>query len=231
MRVKGGSDSSMFPDPRTADNTGLVAMTSHLDAYMLLDAYRHGLFPWSSNPVRWYSPDPRTIFLPDEIHLPRNLPKLARKARFRVTYDRAFDAVIRGCADAHAPEGTWITPEFMNAYCELHEMGYAHSVEVWQNGNLAGGLYGVQLAGLFAGESMFFRVSNASKVAFAKLLEQLARVRTVLFDAQVINAHTARLGAVLIRREDYLYLLRRAMSARVRYEGQKWPAEPPNQPS
>lgn len=215
---------SHFPDPRTADAKGFVAMTADLSVELLLDAYGNGIFPWSEAPVCWYSPDPRAIFLPRRIRLPSNLPKLARQGRFEVSFDQAFERVVRGCSDAHRKEGEWITPGFIRTYGELHHMGYAHSVEVWQDGQLAGGLYGVQLRGLFAGESMFYRVANASKWAFAKLLERLQIMGTMLFDAQVINAHTHRMGAVLVRRSDYLTLLTHAMAAPTTHDGRPWPS-------
>lgn len=208
----------IFPDPNTADDTGLVVETTELNAELVLQAYARGIFPWSEDPVRWYSPDPRAIFIRDRIHLPRNLPKLVRRARFVVTYDQAFHEVVRRCRMAHRHEGVWLTRGFLRTYGELHEMGYAHSVEVWQDDVLVGGLYGVQINGFFAGESMFHDVSNASKVAFSGLIHKLDQIGNVLLDAQVINAHTARLGAVLVRRTDYLtildYALRRPASQR-----------------
>lgn len=214
---------SYFPDPEAADATGLVAITDVVNAELLLDAYAHGIFPWSDAPVFWYSPDPRAIFIRDRVKLPRNLGKLARRHRLTVTFDQAFEEVIRACAQAHAHRGTWITEGFIRAYGDLHRMGYSHSVEVWQEGTLAGGLYGVQVHGLFAGESMFYRVSNASKVAFAALVDHLERIGVPLLDAQVINPFTLQLGAVLVRRADYLHLLREALTIRTPCDGRPWP--------
>ena len=218
---------SFFPSPHTADPTGLVATTSSLDTGLLLDAYAHGIFPWSDDPVHWYSPDPRAIFLRDRIHLPRRLGKIMRHNRFRTTFDRAFDDVIRGCARAHQADGVWISSRFVQAYGELYRLGHAHSVEVWQDEVLVGGLYGVQLGGLFAGESMFHTVSNASKVAFAALVHCLDDVGILLLDAQVLNPHTQRLGAVLVHREDYLLLLEHAVRKPCPYQGQCWPHDLP----
>lgn len=219
-----------FPDARTADSTGLVAVTTKLDGNMVLDAYARGIFPWSEDPVRWYSPDPRAIFVRQLVRLPRRLGRLMRKQRLVVSCDEAFDDVMQGCAAAHRHEGEWITDGFLRAYGELHRRGFAHSVEVWQDGTLVGGLYGVQVGGLFAGESMFHRVPNASKVAFAHLIGQLDRIGTVLIDAQAINDFTAQLGAVCIPRDEYLALLRLAVSLRCEFHGVRWPKEAPPAP-
>jgi leucyl/phenylalanyl-tRNA---protein transferase len=220
-----------FPDARTADATGLVAVSDHLDADLVLEAYSRGIFPWSEHPVRWYSPEPRAIFLRDLVRLPRRLGRLMRKERLTVTFDEAFDAVVRACAKAHLDDGEWITGGFIAAYGELHRRGFAHSVEVWQDGALAGGLYGVQLGGLFSGESMFYRAPNASKVAFAHLIGQLDLIGTLLVDCQVINDHTARLGAVCIRRRDYLRMLALCLRIECRYAGARWPKDPPPPPT
>jgi leucyl/phenylalanyl-tRNA--protein transferase len=217
----------VFPDPDGADESGLVAVTDSLDTELLLEAYGRGIFPWSEHPVRWYSPDPRALFLRSLIRIPRRLGRLMRKGDFRVSFDTAFEPVMQGCADAHRADGVWITPGFLRAYSELHQLGYAHSVEVWRGEALVGGLYGVQLGGLFAGESMFHRAANASKVAFAHLVAQLDLVGTVLFDCQVINDHTEALGAVCVPRRDYLAALPLALRVPTRFAGEKWPAEPP----
>lgn len=189
----------------------------------LLEAYGRGIFPWSGDPVRWYSPDPRAIFW--NVRLPRKLGKMMRRGRFEVTFDADFAAVIRGCRAAHAGEGEWITERFVQAYTALHERGHAHSVEVWQDGALVGGLYGVQLRGLFAGESMFHRVSDASKVAFAHLIWHLRVIGTRLLDCQMLTELTWRLGAVLVRRRDYLMLLDDALKVATRYDGERWPRD------
>lgn len=189
----------------------------------LLEAYAKGIFPWSGDPVRWYSPDPRAIFW--NVRLPRKLGKMLRRGRFEVTFDEDFENVIRGCRAAHAGEGEWITEQFVEAYAALHEQGHAHSVEVWQDGTLAGGLYGVQLRGLFAGESMFHHVSDASKVAFAYLIWHLRAIGSRLLDCQMLTELTWRLGAVLVRRRDYLLLLDDALAVSTRYDGERWPRE------
>lgn len=225
VKAMGTHRDSFFPDPSTADPSGLVAVTPHLSTELLLDAYRHGLFPWSEHPVRWYSPDPRALFILDEIKLPRSLNRLLNRKTFRVTFDQAFEAVMRGCAEAHQSGGVWISEGFVETYAALHRMGYAHSVEVWQEQDLVGGVYGVQIKGLFAGESMFYRVSNASKVAFAFCVAQLRRLGIVLFDAQVINENTQRLGARLARRTDYLHALQYAMQMDV-VDGAAWRPPP-----
>ncbi len=216
-----------FPDPESADPTGLVAVTRELNVELVLSAYRQGIFPWSEHPVRWYSPEPRAIFVRDHLRLPRRLGRMMRQGGFSVTLDIAFDRVIRGCADAHRSEGEWISSGFVRVYNELYRLGHAHSVEVWQDDRLVGGLYGVQLGGLFAGESMFHLVDNASKVAFAYLVGQLDHIGTVLFDCQVLNEHTANLGAVCVYRRDYLQALAYALAVPSLYGGKRWPREPP----
>ena len=217
-----------FVDPRRADPFGVVGIGGPMSVERLLHAYRKGIFPWSGEPVRWYSPDPRAIFW--RIHLPRKLGKMVRRGKFSVSFDQAFEDVMIGCREAHRDDGVWITDEFIAGYRRLHEAGHAHSVEVWQQPEhgvgepeLVGGLYGVQLRGLFAGESMFFRATNASKVAFAALIWQLGLVGTVLLDCQVPTEHTARLGAVLVHRRDYLQLLDRAIQVPTLYDGERWP--------
>ncbi|MBN1960792.1 MAG: leucyl/phenylalanyl-tRNA--protein transferase [Deltaproteobacteria bacterium] len=217
---------SFFPNPRLADHHGLVAVTDSLNVDLLLDAYTHGIFPWSENPVRWYSPDPRAIFLRNLIRMPHRLGRTLRKQNLKVTFDQSFSAVMQNCAKQHRESGEWITPGFISAYSALHHKGYAHSVEVWQDTQLVGGLYGVQLGGLFAGESMFHLVPNASKVAFAYLVAHLDVIGTLLFDCQVINDHTERLGAVCVRRNDYLAALAIVVHQKCRFNSQKWPSEP-----
>lgn len=212
-----------FPAPHRADAQGLVAVTPDVSWQMLLAAYTQGIFPWADNPVRWYSPDPRAVFERHGIVLPSNLGKLARRAQLRCTYDTHFEAVIRGCAEAHRADGVWITPRFVRAYVELHARGFAHSVEVWQNETLVGGLYGVQIGQAFAGESMFHTVSNASKLAFAALIAQLDVQGVTLIDAQVLNAHTERLGAREIARATYLARLARAVGQAAQGSGELWP--------
>jgi leucyl/phenylalanyl-tRNA--protein transferase len=198
-------------DPQRADAYGLVAMGGDLRPERLIEAYRNGIFPWfpEGSPVLWWSPDPRAIFELDGLRVSRRLARTVRSGRFTVTFNRDFDGVIRGCADR--PEGTWITAGMIEGYTALHHRGAAHSVEVWHEGRLAGGLYGVGLGGLFAGESMFTRVRDASKVALVHLAERLRTRGFQLFDIQYRTEHTGGLGAVEIPRAEYLSRLRRAL--------------------
>ena len=186
-----------FPDPRSADDRGLVAIGGDLSVERLRLAYRSGIFPWSVNPITWWSPDPRGIFELADFHVPRSLAKCIRKEPFEISRDRAFRQVMEACA-APAPgrRQTWITPEFTEAYTRLHEQGDAHSVECWCGGKLVGGIYGVSFGGFFAGESMFHRATNASKVALCQLIEHLRARGYALFDIQMITPATRQLGAV-----------------------------------
>jgi len=197
--------SLVFPDPRSAAADGLVAIGGDLSEDRLLLAYRSGIFPWSARPITWWSPDPRGIFELEQFHVSESLQRVLRQNRFEVTRDRAFGEVIRACA-APGPgrEETWITAEFVAAYERLHRAGHAHSVECWQSGQLVGGVYGVVVGGLFAGESMFHRASNASKVALCHLIGHLRERGFSLFDTQMVTPATAPLGAVAISRRDYL---------------------------
>jgi leucyl/phenylalanyl-tRNA--protein transferase len=202
-----------FPDPRLADDEGLVAVGGDLSIPRLLLAYRSGIFPWTVNPVTWWSPDPRAILKFDALHVPRSLARVLRKGEFEVTHDCAFREVMAGCA-ASAPgrRSTWITSEFVEAYTGLHAEGHAHSLECWQSGRLVGGIYGVALGGFFAGESMFHRVSNASKVALYHLCRHLHAQGFDLFDIQMLTPATVQMGGTTIPREDYLRRLRRAVA-------------------
>ncbi len=194
-----------FPDPRRADEEGLVAVGGDLSIPRLLLAYRSGIFPWTAAPITWWSPDPRAILELDRLHVPRSLARAIRRGDFEVTRDRAFRQVMEGCAEPSVRrESTWITSEFLKAYTRLHEAGRAHSLECWQGSWLAGGIYGVAVGGLFAGESMFHRASNASKVALIHLVEHLRRQGFLLFDIQMLTPVTAQLGGVNISRKEYL---------------------------
>jgi leucyl/phenylalanyl-tRNA--protein transferase len=190
--------------PELADELGLVAVGGDLRPQRLLDAYRHGVFPWydEGDPICWWSPDPRAVFELDGLHVPRRLRRTLRTGRFRCSVNEDFAGVIRGCADR--PDGTWVTEDMVAAYETLHRLGHAHSVEAWSEGRLAGGLYGVAIGGFFAGESMFTRVRDASKVALVDTVERLRERGFTLFDTQMLTPHTARLGAVEISRVDYL---------------------------
>jgi len=201
-----------FPDPVFANAEGLVAVGGNLSLPRLLAAYRQGIFPWTVAPVTWWSPDPRAVFELDRFHVPRSLAKLLRKGVFEITVDRAFREVMEGCA-APAPgrRETWITAEFIAAYTRLHRHGHAHSLECWQGGRLVGGIYGVAIGGFFAGESMFHRVSNASKMALVHLVQHLRARRFAVFDIQMVTPVTRQLGAVEIPRSDYLRRLAEAV--------------------
>jgi len=201
-----------FPDPRRAGSDGLVAIGGDLSVPRLLLAYGSGIFPWTVNPVTWWSPDPRAILELDGFHVSHSLAKVIRKAEFEVTIDRAFREVMASCA-APGPgrRDTWITPEFLEAYAALHDEGHAHSLECWQTGRLVGGIYGVAIGGFFAGESMFHSVSNASKVALFHLVEHLRQSRFELFDIQMLTPITSSLGGITIPRERYLRRLAKAV--------------------
>ncbi len=212
VRAEVESGMAYFFDPERADAHGLVAIGGDLEAATLLRAYRAGVFPWfgEGDPILWWSPDPRAVFELDAFHVSRRLRRTIRAGKFRLTFNAAFPAVIRGCADR--PDGTWITPAMIAAYERLHRLGAAHSVEAWAGETLAGGIYGVVVGGLFAGESMFARVTDASKVALVHLVERLRDRGFRLFDTQVLTEHTARLGAVEIPRRVYLTRLKEALA-------------------
>lgn len=202
-----------FPDPREARADGLLAVGGDLSPSRLLLGYRRGVFPWSTGPVTWWSPDPRAVFPLERIHVSRSLQRTLRSGVFSVTFDQDFPSVIRACAKAPRDgQPTWITPEFVDAYEALHRGGHAHSVEVWHEGQLAGGLYGVALGGFFAGESMFHRVTDASKVAVVAISRRLRENGFSLFDTQMVTPVTLSLGAGEIPRTEYLRRLEIALS-------------------
>jgi leucyl/phenylalanyl-tRNA--protein transferase len=194
-----------FPHASRADSDGFLAAGGDLLPGTLLLAYRNGIFPWTTRPITWWSPDPRAIIPLAGIHVSRSLRKTMRRGMFRVSFDQAFRAVMEGCAAARpGREETWISPQFITAYCRLHELGYARSVEVWKGEELAGGLYGVCLGGFFAGESMFAEARDASKVALVSMVQRLAGAGFALFDVQLMTPHLKAMGAVEIPREEYL---------------------------
>jgi len=205
-----------FPDPNEAIHTqrvnGLVAVGGELSVERLLLAYRSGIFPWSVDPITWWSPDPRGIFELDRFHVSRSLARTLRRSVFEVTVNRAFRETMESCA-ASSPgrPSTWISSEFIRAYGKLHRQGHAHSVECWRGGELAGGIYGVAVGGLFAGESMFHRWPDASKVALHHLIQRLRDRGFVLFDIQMVTPHTERLGAIEVPRREYLHRLKSAL--------------------
>ena len=206
----------VFPDPEWANPEGVLAVGGDLRVERLLLAYHQGIFPWyeEGSPIVWWSPPSRCVLHPEEFHASRSLKRLIRQERFAISLDRAFGPVIRACAETRLAKGqdTWITRDMVEAYCALHEAGFAHSVEVWDGRRLAGGMYGVSLGGAFFGESMFSRVSNASKVAFFSLTRQLEEWGFSLFDCQISNPHLHSLGAYDIPRAEFLARLSQALS-------------------
>ncbi len=214
--------SKFFPPAELAEPEGVVLFGGRLTTEWLLDAYAHGIFPWpifdGADIVVWWSPDPRAIFELDGFRASRRLLRTCRSGRFEVTCNRDFEGVIAGCATAgDRTHNTWLTPKMIDAYRALHAEGHAQSVEVWQDGELVGGTYGVTLGGLYAGESMFYRVRDASKVALAYLVAHLQARGYRLFDIQQRTAHTASLGAIEIPRREYLARLSAALAAPVEF--------------
>ena len=199
-----------FPAVESArdDMGGLLAVGGDLGPARLLDAYRHGIFPWGTVGTQplWYSPDPRMVLFPDEFRLSRSLQKTLRAQHFEVRFDSNFAGVMAGCAETPRPgqDGTWITPDMLNAYIRLHELGWAHSVETYVEGDLAGGLYGLAIGRMFYGESMFSRRSDASKVAFAHLIRYLSANQFEMIDCQMRTEHLASLGGREIPRASFL---------------------------
>jgi leucyl/phenylalanyl-tRNA--protein transferase len=226
------SERVAFPPPELADETGLLAVGGDLSPERLLLAYSLGIFPWYGEdlPILWHSPDPRLVLEADQVVIPRSLRKQIRRGRYDVRLDTAFVDVMRGCAETPRPEqdGTWITDDMIAAYMRLHELGYAHSAEAWLDGELVGGLYGVSLGAAFFGESMFARATDASKVAFVVLLEQLARWDIRLIDCQVHTDHLARFGAENWARARFLRALAAALERPTRRG--PWRLDPPPTP-
>lgn len=207
-----------FPDPRAARADGLVAVGGDFAPERLLLAYRSGIFPWTDAPITWWSPDPRGVFELEQFHVARSLERFLRKQPYTITRDRAFRAVMEGCAAPDPRRGsTWVTPQFVAAYTRLHEQGHAHSVECWCGPELVGGIYGVAVGGLFAGESMFHRADNASKVALHHLVGHLRARGFGLFDIQMVTNVTRQLGAVEIARTEYLRRLQSAVALAVQF--------------
>jgi leucyl/phenylalanyl-tRNA--protein transferase len=208
-------DNAPFPDPNTAltEPNGLLAASHELSPERILQAYKQGIFPWYSEgqPVLWWSPNPRCIIYPEKLHLSKSLKKHIRKSQVRITFDQSFEQVIRHCARLDSEEGTWITEEMEASYIQLHRMGYAHSVEVWREDILIGGLYGLALGQCFFGESMFSRETNASKIAFSALCKQLEKWDFPLIDCQVENPHLFSLGATNLERSLFLKKLDQAV--------------------
>lgn len=208
-------DEVVFPSPELAEEDGLLAVGGDLSVERLLAAYSMGIFPWYSDdsPILWWSPDPRLVLIPGDLRVSRSLGQTIKKGTYETTFDHAFERVIRNCAGTRRKDeaGTWITEEMIGAYCRLYEKGFAHSVESWAGDELAGGLYGVALGGVFYGESMFASKSDASKVAFVKLVRQLAEWKFRIIDCQVKTLHLMSLGAKEVLRSEFLKILRKAL--------------------
>ncbi len=213
-----------FPPPEMAEENGLLAVGGDLSEKRLLLAYSLGVFPWYSagSPILWWSPDPRLILIPEELRVSRSLRQIIKKGIYSVTMDVAFDMVIGNCAAGRGrkEEGTWITDEMIKAYSRLHELGYAHSVEVWRDGSLVGGLYGVAMGAVYFGESMFSEMKDASKVALVKLVGYLIEKGYQLIDCQVPTEHLISMGAKEVSREEFQVMFKKAM--KVSMEPGKW---------
>ena len=210
------TDSPTFPNPNEADADGLVAYGGDLSPHRLLTAYAQGLFPWPHGeawPLLWFSPDPRTVLMPADLHVSRSLRKTLRRGVFTVRFDTAFDRVVHACATTKRPgqQSTWITPAMRHAYGVLHELGFAHSAEAWLEDQLVGGVYGVSLGAAFFAESMFTRHSNAAKAAFVHLIRQLEAWGFHFIDCQMHSDHVERFGAVAWERPHFLNALARAL--------------------
>ena len=209
------SQELVFPDPTLANKDGLLAVEGDLSPARLLLAYQNGIFPWYSHgePILWWSPDPRLVLYPNDIKISRSLYRTVQRQKYRVSLDLRFSEVVHACANAggRSSKGTWITSEMHAAYCDLHSLGFAHSVETWYKDQLVGGLYGVSLGHCFFGESMFSVMSDASKVALVALVEQLRKWNFHFIDCQVPSDHLYRMGAKAIPRHQFLRQLSKAI--------------------
>ena len=201
-------DEYIFPDTALAEPDGLLAIGGDLSVGRLLLAYQSGIFPWFSedDPILWYAPHERCVIFPDRVKMSKSMRKIVNSDVFRITSNQAFAEVVRNCATVPriGQDGTWITNDMQNAYVKLHERGIAHSIEIWQNNELVGGLYGVKIGKVFCGESMFSKISNASKIALIHLAKNMG---FELIDCQLPNDHLMSMGAEMISREDYLKIL------------------------
>lgn len=204
-------DNEPFPSATSANEEGIVCFGGNLKPQTLLSAYRSGIFPWFSqgDPILWWSPTPRCIMLPSEFIIRKSLAKRIRNGGFEIRFDYDFKATIQGCREVNNRDkiGTWISPEMIKAYVKLHEMGYAHSIECYIDDELVGGLYGLSLGSAFFGESMFSKVSDASKVAYSALAEFAKQKGFIFIDCQVPNDHLLSLGAICVTRELFLEML------------------------
>lgn len=205
------SKTPQFPDPNSAalEPDGLLAVGGNLSCSTLLSAYRMGIFPWFSegDPLLWWSPSIRCVLDPHRIHISKSLNRQLRQQRFDISIDQAFPAVIKNCADRKDNQGTWITNEMIAAYVRLHQQGHAHSIEVWQDSDLIGGIYGLAIGGIFCGESMFSHRANASKIAMVYLCRHLIKQGYSLLDCQIVSDHLLSMGATSMNRQDFLNLI------------------------
>jgi len=208
------SENHQFPPVSTALADGLLASGGDLSPARLLNAYRQGIFPWFNvdSPILWWSPDPRMVLIPEQINISKSLKRTLNKQPYTVTFDQAFTAVMTACAqprddELEAESSTWIHPDMIAAYTQLHQQGYAHSVECWADGRLVGGLYGVAIGRVFFGESMFSFARDSSKVALVILCQQLQKWGVPLIDCQLYSAHLASMGAIEIDRDDFVAVL------------------------
>ena len=205
------TDALLFPSPEQASDEGIVAVGGDLKPERVMLAYRKGIFPWfeSDDFLLWWSPDPRMVLFPDQVKISKSMRAVLRKKQFEVTFNNAFDDVVEACAKVKrfGQNGTWITPGLMEVYSTLHTQGHAHSVEVWEEGVLVGGLYGIDLGTVFCGESMFSKANNASKVALISLAKELKKNKYKLIDCQVPTQHLASMGAESITRSEFLTYL------------------------
>lgn len=211
------NDDYIFPPVELASPSGILAVGGDLSPERLVHAYLQGIFPWFSegNPIVWWSPDPRFVLFPEEIRISRSMRQVLKKNIFTITYDTAFARVIRECSGPRKDQdGTWITSGMRDAYTGLHKMGVAHSIEAWQDGELAGGLYGVSLGLCFFGESMFTKSPNASKAAFINLVIRLKKLHFLLIDCQVYTNHLSSLGARAIPRSRFMDLLEQSVNSK-----------------
>lgn len=202
----------LFPDVEKADDDGLLAVGGDLSPERLLLAYKNGIFPWfnEDSMILWWSPDPRMVLFPNKIKISKSMAQVIKSNKFRITWNTQFEEVVNACSaiKRKGQAGTWITPEMKSAYLKLHQMGIAKSIEVWENDNLVGGLYGIDLGNVFCGESMFSRKSNASKFAFISLAKELKQKEYKLIDCQVYTAHLESLGAEEIPRKQFIKILK-----------------------
>ncbi len=204
-------DEIIFPPVHLTSGNGILAIGGDLSPDRLIEAYRHGIFPWYSegDPIIWWSPDPRFILFLEELGVSRSMMKVLRRGTFQITYDHKFREVVLSCQKLRRKQnGTWITDDMLEAYCKLHELGIAHSAEAWHGGKLVGGIYGVSLGRCFFGESMFSLMSNASKAALINLVHKLRELKFEFLDCQVYTAHLESLGARFISRDEFTGLIK-----------------------